>query len=99
MTPQLNHPWLPRKMVLGGLPLVMERTWLVPDALFAAKELDAILSNQLPTAHQLAMSSLSWRALRLFHARNSQVAAQLARNATFAVALASKSLACHAAIL
>ena len=73
--------------------------WLVPDALFAAKELDAVLSNQLPMAHQLAMGLLFLRARRLFHARNAQVAAQLARNATFATALASKPITCHAAIL
>ena len=42
-------------MVWGGLPLVVVLIWLVPDALFAAEELDAVLSNQLPTAHQLAV--------------------------------------------
>ena len=72
---------------------------LVPDALFAAEELDAVLSNQLPMAHQPAMGSLFLRAPCLFHACNAQVAAQLARNATFAVALASKPVACHAAVL
>ena len=73
--------------------------WSVPDAPFAAEKLDAVLSNQLPTAHQLAMGSLFLRAPHLFHARNAQFAAQLARNATFATALASKPVACHAAIL
>ena len=55
MIPQLNHPLLPQKMVLGGLPLEVVLICSVPDALFAAKELDAVLSNQLPTAHQLAV--------------------------------------------
>ena len=54
MIPQPIHPWLPQKMVLGGLPLVEELIWLVPDAPFAAKKLDAVLSNQLPVAHQPA---------------------------------------------
>ena len=99
MIPWLSHPWLPRKMVWGGLPLVAVLIWLVPDALFAAKELDAVLSNQLPTAHHLAVGSLFLRATRLFLARDAQVAAQLARNATFAVALANKPVAYHAAIL
>ena len=85
-------------MVLGGLPLVAVLILLVPDALFAAKELDAVLSNQLPMAHQLAMGSLFLRAPCLFHARDAQVAAQLARNATFATALASKPIAHHATI-
>ena len=39
---------------LGGLPLVVVLIWLVPDAPFAAKKLDAVLSNQLPAAHQPA---------------------------------------------
>ena len=54
MIPQPIHPCLPQKMVWGGLPLVEELTWLVPDAPFAAEELDAVLSNQLPAAHQQA---------------------------------------------
>ena len=55
MIPQPIHPWLPQKMVWGGLPLVEELIWSVPDAPFAAEELDAVSSNQLPTAHQLTM--------------------------------------------
>ena len=55
MIPQPIHPWLPQKMVWGGLPLVEELIWLVPDAPFAAEELDAVSSNQLPTAHQPTM--------------------------------------------
>ena len=51
------HPWLPQKMVLGGLPLVVVLIWLVPDAPFAAEELDAVESNQLPAAHQPAEDS------------------------------------------
>ena len=76
MIPQLIHPWLPQKMVLGGLPLVEVLIRLVPDAPFAAKELDAVLSNQLPMAHQPAMDSLFLTGLRLFLACNAQVAAQ-----------------------
>ena len=54
MIPQLAHPWLHLKMVLVGLPLVAVLIRLVPDAPFAAWELDAVLSNQLPAAHQPA---------------------------------------------
>ena len=42
MIPQPIHPWLPQKMVWGGLPLVEELIWSVPDAPFAAEELDAV---------------------------------------------------------
>ena len=42
---QLAHPWLPRKMVLGGLPWVAVLIWPVPDAFFAAEEADAALSE------------------------------------------------------
>ena len=45
---------VPQKMVWGGLPLVEELILLVPDAPFAAEELDAVSSNQLPAAHQQA---------------------------------------------
>ena len=41
-------------MVLVGLPLEVGLIWSVPDAPFAAEELDAVLSNQLPAAHQQA---------------------------------------------
>ena len=51
---QLVRPWWPQKMVWGGLPLEVVLIWLVPDAPFAAEELDAVLSNQLPAAHQQA---------------------------------------------
>ena len=54
MIPQLAHLWLPLKMVLVGLPLVVVLICWVPDAPFAAKELDAVSSNQLPAAHQPA---------------------------------------------
>ena len=43
MISQLVHPWWPRKMVLVGLPLVEELILSVPDAPFAAKELDVVL--------------------------------------------------------
>ena len=55
MIPQPIHPWWPRKMVLVGLPLEVVLIWLVPDAPFAAEELDAVLLNPLPTAHQLTV--------------------------------------------
>ena len=55
MISQLAHPWLPRKMVLGGLPWVEVLIRLVLDALFAAEKADAALSNSLPMAHQLAV--------------------------------------------
>ena len=42
-------------MVLVVLPWVVELIWLVQDALCVAKELDVVLLNQLPTAHQPAM--------------------------------------------
>ena len=52
MIPRLVHPWWPRKMVLVGLPLVVVLICWVPDAPFAAEELDAVSLNQLPAAHQ-----------------------------------------------
>ena len=54
MIPQLVHPWWPRKMVLVGLPLVVVLIRSVPDAPFVAEKLYAVLSNQLPMAHQPA---------------------------------------------
>ena len=54
MIPQPIHPWLPQKMVWGGLPLVEELIWTVPDAPFVAEELYAVSLNQLPAAHQQA---------------------------------------------
>ena len=41
-------------MVLVGLPLVVVLICWVPDAPFAAKELDFVSLNQLPAARQLA---------------------------------------------
>ena len=99
MIPQLHRPWLPLKMVLGGLSLVAMLLCLVPDALFAAEQLDVVLSNQFLMAHQLVIGLLFLRLLRLFHKQNAPFAAQLARNASFAVALASKPIAHHAAVL
>ena len=55
MIPLLSHPLLPQKMVWGGLPLVVVLIRSVPDAPFVAKKLDAVLSNQLPAAHQPTM--------------------------------------------
>ena len=54
MIPQLVHPWWPRKMVLVGLLLVVVLICWVPDAPFAAEELDVVSSNQLPAAYQPA---------------------------------------------
>ena len=54
MIPRPTHPWLPQKMVLVGLPLVEELILSVPDAPFVAKELDAVLEDQLPMVHKLA---------------------------------------------
>ena len=70
----------------------------MPDALFAAKELDAILSNQLPTFHQLATGLLFWRALCQFQACDDLIAARLARMLTFAVAPVSKPSIHHAIV-
>ena len=67
-------------------------------ALFAAKKADAALSNPLLMAHQQAMGSLFLTGLLLFLARNAQVAAQRAKSATFAVALAIEPVSCHAAV-
>ena len=67
------------------------------DTLCVAKELDAALSYQLPTVHQLAMDLLFLRAFCRFHARDALLAARLARMLTFAVAPASKPSICHAA--
>ena len=62
----------------------------MPDALFAAKELDVVLSNQLSMAHQLAMGFKFLRAFCRFCDGDALIAAQLARITSFIVALASK---------
>ena len=72
--------------------------WVL-DALFVAKELDAVLSNQLPMAHQLAVGSIFLRAPRLFLACNAQVAAQRVESASFATGLAIESSTRHTAVL
>ena len=99
MIPQLNHPWLPRKMVLGGLPWLAVLIQPVLDALFVAEEADVASSNPLPKAHQPIAGLLSWTKLRQFLARDALVAAQRAKSTLFAVALASEPVACHAAAL
>ena len=71
----------------------------MPDALYAAKKADATSSNQLLTAHQPAMDLYFLRAICLFHECDALVAAQLARIASFVVALASKPSTHHAAVL
>ena len=98
MIPQLVHPWVPRQMVLRGLHLFAELRWSVPDALCAAKELDAVLFNQLPMAHQPAMDLLFWRALCRLYARNALVTAQLTRIASLVTELASKPSAHYASV-
>ena len=99
MIPQPIHPWLPQKIVWGGLPLVEELILLGPDAPFAAEERDAFLADQLPMAHQLIVGLLFWTGLLLFLAHDAQAAAQHAKSASFAVALASKPVTRHAAAL
>ena len=55
MIPQPNHPLLPRKMPLEGLPWVVVLIRPVLDALFAAKQADAASRNPFLKAHQLTM--------------------------------------------
>ena len=99
MIPRPTHPWLPQKMVLVGLPWVAVLICLVPDAFSAVEKADAASSNPLPMAHQLIVGLLFWTGLHQFLARNARVAAQRAKSATFAVALASEPVARRAAIL
>ena len=73
--------------------------WLAPDALFAAKELDAVLLNQLPMAHQLAVGLLFLTEFPRFCGIYAQVADQLVESATSAVLLAVKLVAHHEAAL
>ena len=49
-------------------------------------------------AHQPAMDSYFLIELCLFHECDDPVAAQPARNASFAVSLASEPIACHGAV-
>ena len=86
-------------MVWGGLPLVAVLIWSVPDAPFAVKEADAASLKLLPMAQQPAMGLLFLKELCWFHGLDAPIADRLARNASFAVALAVKLVACHAAIL
>ena len=99
MIPQLNHPLLPQKMVLEGLPLEVVLICSVPDAPFAVEEADAALWNPLPMAHQPTVDLLSLIGLCRCHEHDAQVTGRLAENASFAVALAVKLVVCHAAIL
>ena len=71
----------------------------VLDALFVAKEADAALSNPLLKAHQPAVGLQFLIELCLFLGCGVLIAARLVGSATFAVALAIKPIACHAAIL
>ena len=99
MIPQPIHPWLPQRIVWGGLPLVEELILLVPDATFAAEELEAVLVDQPPVAHQLIVGLLFWTGLCLFLARDARVAAQHVEIASFATGRAIEPVACHAAVL
>ena len=60
---------------------------------------DAALMNPLLVAHQSAMGLLLLTEPCRFHECNAQVADQLAGNALFATALATKPGACHATVL
>ena len=71
----------------------------MPDAPFAVEEADAASTNPLLMAHQPAMGLLFLKELRRFHELNAPIADRLARNASFAVALAVELVARHAAIL
>ena len=70
----------------------------MPDALFAAKEADATLQNQLLIVHLPAIDLQFVKELCLFHEHNASVATQLARNASFAVVVASKPIVHHAPV-
>ena len=96
---QFVHPWWPRKMVLVGLPWVVVLICWVPDAPFAAEELDAVSLNQLPAVHQPAEDLLFLTRLCLFLARDARVAAQHVETTSFAAGRAIKLVAHHAAIL
>ena len=85
-------------MVLGGPPWVAEQMWWVQDALLVAKELDAVLLNQLPMAHPQAMDLLSWIKPCWFLALDALAVVQLVKMQTFAIALATKPNAHHAAV-
>ena len=77
-----------------------DHTWpLTPDALYAAAKADATWSNLLLMVHQPAMGLLFLKELCRFHGIDAPIADRLARNASFAVALAVERVACHAAIL
>ena len=99
MIPLLNHPLLPRKMVLGGLPWVAVLIRLVLDTLFVAKEADAASSNPLLRAHHPAMDLLFWTEPCRFHERDVRVADWLAGDASFATALVVEPSAHHADVL
>ena len=71
----------------------------MPDAPFAVEEADAASTNPLLMAHQPAMGLLFLKELRRFHGLDAPIADWLARNASFAVALAVELVARHAAIL
>ena len=72
---------------------------MVPDAPFAAEELDAVLGDQLPMAHQLIVGLLFWTGLLLFLAHDARVAAQHVETVSFTAGHAIEPVACHAAVL
>ena len=71
----------------------------MPDAPFAVEEADTASTSPLLMAHQPAMGLLFLKELRRFHGLDAPIADRLARNASFAVALAVELVAHHAAIL
>ena len=71
----------------------------MPDAPFAVEEADAVSTNPLLMAHQPAMGLLFLKELRRFHGLDAPIADRLAKNVSFAVALAVERVARHAAIL
>ena len=71
----------------------------MPDALFATKKAGSASLNPLLLVHQPAMYLQFLKELRLFYECDAPVAAQFARNASFAIVLASEPITCYAAVL
>ena len=94
---QLVYPWMPWRMVLGGLPLDEERIWQVHDALCVAEELDSTLSNQFPTVHLQTMDLLFQIRPCQFRGFDALAVAQLVEILTYTAALAINLNTHHAA--
>ena len=84
---------------LGGSTFGGGADMVGADAPFAAKELDAVLADQLPASHQLIVGLLFWTGLCLFLACDARVAVQHVETASFATERAIEPVACHAAPL